>query len=160
MTRRELVQLVDQVFATYNAPLPQEEAKLKTLYTAWYELLHDLEYQETKATFLQLAINATYMPRPGDIRRSTINRRTKSSPFEEPLVAWGKWMTVTREVNSGMPASVAISDALRATIRELGDVAYGMHTNSDREAFCRTYERIVNEMDGKRYEVPELGKEE
>jgi hypothetical protein len=150
---------VDQVFATYNSQLPKESDKLRTLYTAWYELLHDLEYLETKAAFLQLAINAAFMPRPGDIRRATINRRTKSSPFEEPLVAWGKWMTVTREVNSGTQASVQISDALKATIHELGDVAYGMHTNSDREAFCRTYERIVGEMDAQRYQIPELAKE-
>lgn len=159
MNRRELVQLVDQVFATYNSPLPSEEAKLKTLYTAWFDLLHDLDYQEAKAAFLQLAVNATYMPRPGDIRRSTINRRTKSRPFDQPLVAWGKWMTVTREVNSGMPLSVEISEALRSTVKLLGEASYAMHTNSDREAFCRTYEKVVEELEGNLYEVPEMKEE-
>jgi hypothetical protein len=76
--------------------------------------------------------------------------------FDDPLVAWGKFLTVISNVNSGVGNPVEMSDALRSTVRALGDAAWGMHTNSDREAFCRTYERIVNELDMDRYSVPEL----
>lgn len=156
MNRHELVQLVEQAYATYNQQLPVAEDRLKTLYSAWYELLHDLEYEETKKGFLQLAVSAQFMPRPGEIRRTTINRRTKMTSFDDPLVAWGKFLTVISNVNSGVGTPVEMSDALRATVKALGDAAWGMHTNSDREAFCQTYERIVNEIDMNRYSVPEL----
>lgn len=151
MKRRELVAIVDQVFATYNSPLPQEEAKLKILYSAWFDMLQDLDFDETKLSFLQLAINASYMPRPGDLRRATINRRTNTQSFDEPLVAWGKWMTICREVNSGQAPSIDMDPALRTAILQLGDVAMGMHTNSDRDAFVRTYDRVVADLDKDRY---------
>ncbi len=153
MNRRELVMIADQVFATYNSPLPEDEAKLKTLYSAWFDLLQDLDYEEAKSAFLQLAINAAYMPRPGDIRRATINRRTKLQSFDEPLVAWGKWMTICREVNSGQAPSIEMDDALRTAIKQLGDAAINMHTNSDRDAFVRTYDRIVVDLDKDRYAI-------
>ncbi len=156
MTRHELVQLVEQAYATYNQTLPAAEDRLKTLYSSWYELLHDLEYQEAKKAFLQIAVSAQFMPRPGEIRRATINRRTKMTSFDDALVAWGKFIAVIQNVNSGVGNPVEMSDALRATVKALGEAAYGMHTNSDREAFCRTYERIVSELDGNRYAVPEL----
>lgn len=156
MTRHELVQLVEQAYATYNQQLPAAEDRLKTLYSSWYELLHDLEYREAKKAFLQIAVSAQFMPRPGEIRRTTINRRTKMTSFDDPLVAWGKFIALVSSVNSGVVNPVEVSDALRATVKALGDAAWGMHTNSDREAFCQTYERIVNEIDMARYSVPEL----
>ena len=156
MNKTELVQLVEQAYATYNQTLPTAEDRLLTLYSSWHDLLHDLEYDETKKAFLQIAVSAQFMPRPGEIRRATINRRTKMTSFDDPLVAWGKFLTIISNVNSGVGNPVEMSDALRSTVKALGDAAWGMHTNSDREAFCRTYERIVNELDMDRYSVPEL----
>lgn len=154
MTKEELMSLVDQVHASYAKELPQRDEDIKNLYTAWWELLHDLGYEETKAAFLKMAVWAEFMPRPGIIRRATIDARTKMPQFDEPLVAWGKWITLSKEVHSGMPPSIPVSDALKLTVQQIGEPAYAMHTNSDREAFCKTYERVVSELEAEKYAVP------
>jgi hypothetical protein len=154
MTKLELLSLVEQVYATYNQQLPHNAEQEEAIYRAWYELLHDLELEEAKRAFLGIAVWAEFMPRPGTIRRATINARTKITQFDEPLVAWGKWITLSKEVNSGMPPSIPVSDALKLTVQKIGEPAYGMHTNSDREAFCKTYEAVVAELDAERYAVP------
>jgi len=154
MTKEELVSLVEQVYSTYDHNLPHTDEGMGTLYTAWYELLHDLEYADVKKAFLSIAVHAGFMPRPGALRRATINTLTKMTQFDEPLVAWGKWMTLSKEVHSGMVPSIPVSDALKLTVKQIGDTAYNMHTNSDREAFCKTYERVVAELESEKYAVP------
>jgi len=156
MTKEELCALVDQAYMTFNVPLPVGPAPTKLLYASWFDLLHDLEYKDAKAAFLTLAVEAQFLPRPGEIRRTTINRLTKMTQFEDPLSAWGTWITIQKDVNSGMAPSIAVSEALKETVKQLGDAAIGMHTNSDREAFCRAYSRVVSEMDIERYAVPEI----
>jgi hypothetical protein len=41
-------------------------------------------------------------------------------------------------------------------MKALGEAAYNMHTNSDRDAFTKTYDRVVSEIDERRYAVPEV----
>lgn len=155
MDKHQLVELVSQAFASYNANLPTGEEQQMSLYSAWYEILHDLEYPEAKRALLDIAVSSNFLPRPGEIRRAVINRRTKVTSFEEPLSAWGKYLVLSKEVNSGVPISVELSDALRETLKQLGEAAIGMHTNSDRDAFCRTYERVVKDLEAQRYFVPD-----
>lgn len=155
MTRAELVKLVEQAFATYNQNLPGDEDKLKTLYGAWYDLLHDLEYDIARRAFLRLAVNAQYLPRPGEIRRTAINMANKVPVFDDPLVAWGKFLTITRNINSGVVETNEVQSPLSETIRQLGEAALGMHTNSDREAFCRIYEGVLTRMCESIYEPKE-----
>ena len=155
MNKHELIELVEQAYATYNQELPADDHKETAVIKAWWEMLHDLDFKETKAAFKSIAVEAKFLPRPGEIRRATINRVTKMTPFEEPLAAWGIWITLQKEINSGMAPSLPVSDALKKTVQLLGDAAIGMHTNSDRDAFCRTYERVVSELDAERYAIPE-----
>lgn len=155
MTKEELVRLVDQVYASYRAELPVVEEDVQILLNAWYDLLHDLEYTDVRRVFLRLAVTREFMPRPGELRRATIDSTTKIPPFDDPYVAWGKWMTLTHEVNSGMPPSVEVSEALSKTVQALGQASYNMHTNSDREVFCKTYTRIVAELEQDKYAVPD-----
>ena len=54
MTKEELVELVDQVYATYRAELPNKEGDLTTTLNAWYELLHDLDLQDAKRAFRKM----------------------------------------------------------------------------------------------------------
>lgn len=159
MTKAELIRLVDQVYATYNNRLPEGDDAQIAIYDSWYDLLHDLSYPETKAAFLKMAVWAEFMPRPGIIRRATIDARIKMTQFDEPLVAWGKWITLSREVNSGMAPSIAVSEALKMTIQQIGEAAYGMHTNGDRDAFCKTYEKVVSSLESEKYSVPPVGEQ-
>jgi len=156
MTKIELIELVHQAYATFRIDLPETDEKVTALYNAWYEILWDLEYAETKKAFVSLAITSTFMPRPGELRRATINRRIKITQSDNPYVSWGKWMTLSREVNSGMPPSVEVTPALAKTIEQLGETAYGMHTNGDREVFVQVYERVVTELESQLYAVPDM----
>lgn len=155
MTKDELVILVDQVYASYRMDLPVVDEDIQTLLNAWYELLHDLEFNDVRRVFLRLAVTKEFMPRPGELRRAVIDTTTKIPPFDDPYVAWGKWITLTQEVNSGMPPSVEVSEALSKTVQALGQPSYSMHTNSDREVFCKTYIRIVAELEQDKYAVPD-----
>lgn len=156
MTKAELANLVDQAYATYNQQLPTENERLKAIYAAWYGLLHDLDYKEARSAFTHLAVNATFMPRPGEVRRAAINRRNNFTPFEDAVSAWGKFVAIVRDTNSGVPITVEVSEALRMTVKALGEAAYNMHTNSDRDAFTRIYEAVISEIDERRYAVPDL----
>jgi hypothetical protein len=101
------------------------------------------------------AVSGPFMPKPGEIRRSAINTRIGITQFDAPYVAWGKWLTLSREVNSGMPPSMEVSPALSKTVKLLGESAYGMHTNGDREVFCQVYESAVKELESDMYKIPE-----
>lgn len=156
MTKAELANLVEQAYATYNQQLPTDGDRLKAIYAAWYGILHDLGFKEARAAFVHLAVNAQFMPRPGDVRRATLNRRNNFTPFEDAVSAWGKFIAIVRDTNSGVPITVEVSEALRQTMKALGEAASHMHTNSDRDAFVRTYERVVSEIDERRYAVPDI----
>lgn len=156
MTKRELVALVEQAYATYRLELPVVEEQQVAVYTAWGDLLLDLEYEHCRRALVDIAVHSQFMPRPGEIRRAVINTTTKMPQFDDPNYAWGIWMTISREVSSGNPPSVAPSEALTKTIHILGDSAYGMHTNGDREAFCSVYRQVVTELELERYRVPQL----
>lgn len=156
MTKEELCNLVDQVYATYNKDLPLDGDEIKALYTAWYEVLHDLGYTETKAAFLDMTIWNDFLPRPGNLRRLTIEARPETPKYDDPIIAWGKWISLLKDLNAGMAPSVAVSDALRITLEKIGDAAHGMHTNGDREAFCRAYEKTVQELSAQLYSIPPI----
>jgi hypothetical protein len=155
MDKAELASLVDQVYATYNQELPYaEEARLKLIYSSWYDLLHDLSYANCKESFLMLATTSTFMPKAGEIRRSTINRHTKIRESDEPIIAWGKFQRLMEDANAGVMNQQELQEPLVQTVRKLGAAAAGMHTNGDREHFIRVYEKIVNEIEGEKYKVP------
>jgi hypothetical protein len=156
MTKTEAISLVEQVYATFRIDLPESDEKQTAVYSAWYELLWDLEYEEVKKAFLSLAITNRFVPLPGEIRRATINGRIKKPQLDNAYVAWGKWLTLSREVNSGMPPSIEVSPALSKTIEQLGESAYGMHTNGDRTVFVQVYDRVVIEIESQLYAVPDM----
>lgn len=155
MTKDELVELVDQVYATYRTEMPHGEAEVKATLNAWYEMLHDLEASDVKRIFRNLAVVDEFLPRPGKLRRLTIDATTKIPPFDDPITAWGKWLTLTQEVNSGMPPSIPASEVMTLTVKALGQAAYNLHTNADRNVFCAMYEKILATVEGDKYAVPD-----
>lgn len=155
MTKEELIELVDQAYATYRVEMPVRDEEVKALLNAWYEMLHDLELADAKRAFRKLAVVEEFLPRPGKIRRTTIDMTKNIAPFDDAVVAWGKWLTLSQEVNSGMPPSIEVSEALSQTVQALGQAAYSLHTNSDRSVFCTMYEKVVAELDAGRYAIPD-----
>lgn len=155
MDKAELASLVDQVYATYNQELPiGDKGRLQLIYKSWYDLLHDLNYTDCKESFLHLATISTFMPKAGDIRRTTINRHTKIGQSDEPIIAWGKFQRLMEDANAGVMNQQELQEPLVQTVRKLGAAAAGMHTNGDREHFIRVYEKITTEIEGEKYKVP------
>jgi hypothetical protein len=155
MNKLELADIVDQAYATFNAALPQEELREKAVYRAWYDVLHDVEYQEAKRAILDLAVKTVFLPKPGDVRRSAINSRIGMTQFDDPYVAWGKLLTISHEINSGQFPTLKISEALSITLKNLGPGAYGLHTNGDRDMFIRVYDHVVQELSATHYQIPD-----
>jgi len=153
MTKEELVVIVDQVYAAYNQTL-YEKDKTAT-YRAWYGLLEDLDKDEVWAAFLNLAVYEKFMPRPGDIRRATIDAQTKVPPHLDGYSAWGIFMTLQKNAHYGTPTEISVPEALRKTLERLGEAANSMHTNGDREVFLKTYEAVVLELDRHKYKISE-----
>lgn len=152
MTKDELVTLVKQAYATYNENL--NEFEKKWVYRAWFDLLHDVPYEDARAAFLQLAAKATFLPRPGEVRRAAIDRSDPNPKPPDPYTAWGTLQEIIREVNSGGTYSGAKHPALMEAMRRLGEGLAGMHTNGDREVFVRVYATVVEELESSKYNVP------
>ena len=126
----------------------------KATFNAWYELLRDLEYEDVKAAFIQLATHAKFMPRPGDVRRTAIDTRNKIPPFLDAYSAWGIFQGILKEVHSGAQTErPPFDEALKITLNKLGEISYDMHTNGDREVFVRTYEQVVQKLEQDKYAI-------
>ena len=158
MTKDELKELVLQAYATYNQQLLIVDQKM--VFKAWYNLLHDLEYEDAQRAFIRLATHEKFMPRPGDVRRATINAQTKTPPFLDGYSAWGIFQQVLREVHSGAQTErPPFDEALKNTLKELGESAYSMHTNGDRDVFVRVYEKNVEALERDKYAIADTPKE-
>jgi hypothetical protein len=158
LTKDELKELVLQAYATYNQQLLIVDQKM--VFKAWYNLLHDLEYEDAQRAFIRLATHEKFMPRPGDVRRATINAQTKIPPFLDGYSAWGIFQQVLREVHSGAQTErTPFDEALKNTLKELGESAYSMHTNGDREVFVRVYEKNVEALERDKYAIADTPKE-
>ena len=151
MTKEELMGLVQQVYATYDKQLLDVDKKM--VYRAWYDLLNDLEYEEAINAFLELAVYETYMPKPGQLRRAVIDTQTGTTPHLDGYSAWGIFVSIQKNAHFGTQTEIPRPEALVKTLERLGDSAYEMHTNGDREAFLRVYEKVVEELEQHKYKI-------
>lgn len=154
ITKEQLQNFVRQAYATYNLNLLERD-KID-VYRAWYQLLHDLSNDEVVAAFVRLATHEKFMPRPGDVRRAVIDYQTKVPTHLDGYSSWGTFQTIVREVNSGVQTNIHKPIALIKTLQQLGDAAYGMHTNGDRDVFIRVYDKIVLELEQEKYAIQPL----
>lgn len=153
MTKHELIEIVNQIYAAYNQTLYEQDKK--PTYSAWYALLEDLEYDAVWNAFINLAVYEKFMPRPGDVRRATIDAQTKVPPHLDGYSAWGIFVTLQKNAHYGTQTEIPVPEALLKTLERLGSAVYEMHTNGDREVFLRTYEAVVRELDQHKYKISE-----
>lgn len=153
MTKEELIEIVDQIYAAYNQVLYEKDRG--PTYRAWYGLLEDLNKEDVWAAFLGLAVYEKFMPRPGDVRRATVDAQTKVPPHLDGYSAWGIFVSLQKNAHYGTPIEISVPEALRKTLERLGSAAYDMHTNGDREVFLRVYETVVRELDQHKYKISE-----
>lgn len=155
MNKIELANIVDQAYATFNSSLPVEEEREKAVYRAWFDVLHDIEYEEARRAILDLSITSSFLPKVADVRRAAINSRNGITQFDDAYVAWGKLLTVSQEINTGQFPTQEISEALSLTLKNLGPGVYGLHTNGDRDMFIRVYDQIVQKLNAFHYHIPD-----
>lgn len=151
MTKDECAALVEQIYATYNTELFQVDKP--RIFRAWYDMISDLDYEETKAAFIQIATFSEFLPRPGAVRRRTIDNRGETDLLPDPYVAWGIFQGILRAAMSGNPYDGERPEAVIKTIELLGDSAGEYHTNGDRETFVAVYKKVVEELIQKRYAI-------
>tara|TARA_Y100001951_G_scaffold61752_1_gene49264 strand:+ start:3257 stop:3751 length:495 start_codon:yes stop_codon:yes gene_type:complete len=144
MKRAELSQLTRFVYATFNKDLlPSEE---KTIFRAWYALLHDLPYEETYHSAAVLCTQQKFMPTPGGIRRAYVKAHHESPP-PTPQQMWGYLQEIIGASAKGVRAErnseIAEHLCVRKTLEELGAAAFTMNTNGDRNFVLEAYSRHV-----------------
>lgn len=151
MTKDECAALVEQIYATYNIEmLDVDRAKIMR---AWYDLIQDLELADAKAAFIELATFMDFMPRPGAVRRRTIDNVLGQRTFPDPYIAWAIFQSILRAAINGNHYDGERPEAVMKTIDMLGDTAGDFHTNGDREAFVSVYKSVVEELDKNRYAI-------
>lgn len=147
MTKTELAEIVDTVYALWNQEPPTNN---KTTYEAWWTMLKDLPAETTKQALTQLATLDGYMPRPGTLRRHTITL-TGTTPPPTPIEAWNHLQQLNEATNNGTYQPATIHPALQATIQKTGT---RLHTNGDREQFIKTYTKETEQWEITTYTPP------
>jgi len=151
MTKTELIELVKFVYAMYNQQLLKIDEK--EINRAWYSMLEDCTYEEAHEAFMDLAVAEVFMPKPGQLRRAIIDARIKVPPHLDGYSAWGIFVSIQRDANFGTQTNIPKPEALQKTLERLGDSAYSMHTNGDREVFLKVYNSVVDELQRQKYKI-------
>jgi len=143
LTKTELTEIVDRIYATWNQQIPQ--LKQKEIYDAWWRILQPLPADETHHTIDLLAKQDGYMPRPGTIHKHTMQRINNWNPPTE-LEAWHQLRQTADNAYNGTYTEQQPHPLVKQTIKRLGGPnAFRLHTNSDREQFIETYRQTVRE---------------
>lgn len=142
MTKEELMEVVDRIYASWNQSVPA--ASSKTVYNAWWRILGDLTVVDVNAAIDVLVIDDSYMPRPGAVRRLVIEGLLEYAPPPSTLEAWQQLRAMSESAHNGAYSAPEIHPCFGAALQKLGgSAALGLHTNGDREAFGQIYEKVV-----------------
>lgn len=145
MKKTELVELVDRVYATWNQVVPHSSAKV--IYEAWWRLLSDLEAEDCHLSLDSLAIDDSYMPRPGALRKAVVLYSYQYNQDGLPPSAQEAWATVQKmgaAAARGEYIHMPIHSCLQKSLALLGGTsALGLHTNGDRNSFIEVYNQVV-----------------
>lgn len=139
MTKQELAETVELIYAMWNKELPHDPERLKTVYRAWGRLLLDHPQDDILNAAERLATRHEYLPTPGTIK--TEYQRLQPGAPPTPTEAWNQYTRLRDTINAGThnPTVAEIHPRLAKTINAVG---YNLHTNDDRRHFTNTYETI------------------
>lgn len=144
MTKDELIQVVERVYASWNQQLPAVDKRYKAVMNAWWEILGNLNKQDVDVTINTLIIEDNpHMPRPGTIYRETMRTTSDYNP-PTAAEAWDQLRQASEAAHNGTHTNITIHPTVHTAIEQLGGTnAYRLHTNGDRELFTQTYKRAV-----------------
>jgi hypothetical protein len=135
MNKTEAIEVVNQTYATWNQALPASPDERKSIYTAWWTLIADLEPAHCTQAIIHLALTETFLPKPGHLRKTVYNLTNPDAP-PTPSQAWNQYHNLCQQMNSGNYTPQNIHPALAETIRQVGTE---LTTGADRNHFTETY---------------------
>jgi hypothetical protein len=151
MTKDECIEVVERIYASWNQQVSPMQKKL--VYRSWWRILGDLDNQIVHEIIDALVIEAGYMPRPGEIRRRTINR-IHGIRIPSAMEAWQQFREAADASASGSYEGRGVHEMVAVTVKALGGTrAYSLHTNGDREQFIHEYTNKVSEYEATLYGV-------
>ena len=136
MTKVELEDFVREVFASFNQTLYESDREV--ILRAWWGLLQDLEIASVRDRFIQMAVVLKTMPTPGAVRRAVVEESLETTP-PSPQQAWAALRKMSDDVNRGTHQVMDIHEVFQNAIKVLGDIAFTLSTNGDREYFMNVY---------------------
>ena len=152
MTKGELVELVDRVWATWNVDVNMNARKAS--YEAWFRVLKDLDIEPCHEALDDLAVeDRPWQPRPGTLRKKVIDNGDPNGAVPTAFEAWTQYRSKVVAAASGAEA-IPLHPLVRATVDKLGTSSeHALHTNGDREMFLKTYESMMNQAEENRYRI-------
>lgn len=152
MTKGELVELVDRVWATWNVDVNMNARKAS--YEAWFRVLKDLDIKPCHEALDDLAVeDRPWQPRPGTLRKKVIDNGDPHGAVPTPFEAWTQYRSKVIAAVYGAEA-IPLHPLVRATVDKLGTSSeHALHTNGDREMFLKTYESMMNQAEENRYRI-------
>ena len=141
MTKVELEEFVREVFASFNQTFYENDREV--VLRAWWALLKDLEIEPVRDKFIQMAVVAKVMPTPGAIRRAVVDESLEAVP-PSAQQAWAQLRRMSEDMNRGTHQVNNVHAVFASTIKILGDSAFGLSTNGDREYFMNVYSEQLN----------------
>lgn len=141
MTKVELEDFVREVFASFNQTLYESDREV--ILRAWWGLLQDLEIASVRDRFIQMAVVLKSMPTPGAVRRAVVEESLETTP-PSPQQAWAALRKMSDDVNRGTHQVMDIHEVFQNAIKVLGDIAFTLSTNGDREYFMNVYTEQLN----------------
>jgi len=127
------------------------------LLSTWSRFLSDVSVEEARHAYRTLvAQDASWLPRPGTVRRIALSTRPGRPPKE--WEAWAQLRRISEASHSGVGSSEKMHPVVAETLAALGGRnALELHTNGDRELFFRAYRENLAAWETENYGLP--GKE-
>ena len=139
MTKEELTEVVEIIYAMWNKELPNLPDSQKNIYRAWHRILADTPKDAILQAADRLAIREQFLPPPGMIKAEYLRHLPDAPPTAAQ--AWNEYIRIRDSVNAGtMDTGTTIHPRLQAVIQQVG---LSLHTNDDRRHFTETYSATV-----------------
>lgn len=151
MNKTETVTIVDRVLSTWSVEISLSQKK--ETYESWYRVIQDLEFdQVAEALDLIIIEDKPWPPRPGTVRRRTIDLFNPEPAPPEGAQAWADYRTNVTAANNGEDFK-PLHPLIRETVKRSGAETQVLHTNGDREIFLKIYETVLSEAELHRYRI-------
>lgn len=144
MTKQELCDIVDRIYASWNQQIPATQQK--AIYNAWWRILQHCNPDDIHTTIDHMVITETYMPKPGQIWTHNLQQTNTYNP-PTPQQAWQQLRQAAHAAHTGThnPNNTIHPDT-QHIIQQLGTTtAYNLHTNNDREHFTTLYQQHIKQ---------------